>query len=207
MPPKKDRREDPYGYSRLWSPYRPTVVYVDSVVFGLAIIEMTESVEMRYVNGKYIRESENARVSRGFAHLVASEVRIEYTTNPWHLCRGCTPDTPPPWQVDRRGWWLRGSPRFYTAAMDEAILGLLGVAGCFAFAPRIGGEKVWPQGGFPWVAPGLRVSDWLLAGTVFFMLPLTYFTWNVDLRPFAVMTGAFIAWVLWACLVSVWRRQ
>lgn len=51
-------RYDPYGYLRGWSPYRPTVVYVDSIAFGLAVIEMTESVEMRYVNGKYIRESE-----------------------------------------------------------------------------------------------------------------------------------------------------
>lgn len=58
VPPKKDPRHDPYGYDRRWSPYRPTVTYVDSVAFGLAIIEMTESVEMRYVNGKYIRESE-----------------------------------------------------------------------------------------------------------------------------------------------------
>ena len=58
VPPKKEPRYDPYGYDRRWSPYRPTVVYVDSVEFGLAVIEMTESVEMRYVNGKYIRESE-----------------------------------------------------------------------------------------------------------------------------------------------------
>lgn len=55
---KKERQDDPYGYNRLWSPYRPTVVYVDSLAFGLTIIEMTESVVMRYVNGKYIRESE-----------------------------------------------------------------------------------------------------------------------------------------------------
>lgn len=56
--PKKDRQHEPYGYNRLWAPIRPTVVYVDSVAFGLAVIEMTESVEMRYVHGKYIRESE-----------------------------------------------------------------------------------------------------------------------------------------------------
>lgn len=58
VPPKKDPRQDPYGYDRLWSPYRPTVAYVDSLAFGLAIVEMTESVAMRYVNGKYIRESD-----------------------------------------------------------------------------------------------------------------------------------------------------
>jgi hypothetical protein len=57
-PPKKDPRHDPYGYDRLWSPRRSTVAYVDSLAFGLAIVEMTESVAMRYVSGKYIRESD-----------------------------------------------------------------------------------------------------------------------------------------------------
>lgn len=57
-PPKKDPRHDPYGYDRLWSPCRSTVAYVDSLAFGLTIVEMTESVAMRYVNGKYIRESD-----------------------------------------------------------------------------------------------------------------------------------------------------
>lgn len=52
------RNEQSYDYSRLWSPQRPTVVYVGSVAFGLAIIEMSESVVLRYVNGKYIRESD-----------------------------------------------------------------------------------------------------------------------------------------------------
>ena len=55
--PKKDRRQELYSYGSFWSPHRPTVVYVDSVAFGLAVIEMTESVLMRYVDGKYIRES------------------------------------------------------------------------------------------------------------------------------------------------------
>ena len=47
-----------YEYERLWCPERPTVVYADSVAFGLAIIEMSESIVLRYVNGKYIRESD-----------------------------------------------------------------------------------------------------------------------------------------------------
>lgn len=56
--PKERRREHSYDYNRLWSPQRPTVVYVGSVAFGLAVIEMSESVVLRYVNGKYIRESD-----------------------------------------------------------------------------------------------------------------------------------------------------
>lgn len=47
-----------WQYSGLWSPYRPTVVYVGTVAIGLAIVEMSENVTLRYVNGKYIRDSE-----------------------------------------------------------------------------------------------------------------------------------------------------
>lgn len=47
-----------WQHSGLWSPYRPTVVYVGTVAIGLAIIEMSENVTQRYVNGKYIRESD-----------------------------------------------------------------------------------------------------------------------------------------------------
>lgn len=55
--PKKPNGEHSH-YNRLWSPQRPTVVYVGSVAFGLAVIEMSESVEVRYVNGRYVRESD-----------------------------------------------------------------------------------------------------------------------------------------------------
>jgi len=37
----------------LWSPARPTVVYVGTLPIGLSIVEMSENVTMRYVNGKY----------------------------------------------------------------------------------------------------------------------------------------------------------
>lgn len=48
-----------HGYwPRHWTPHRPTVVYVGTVAIGLSIVEMSESVVMRYANGKYVRESE-----------------------------------------------------------------------------------------------------------------------------------------------------
>ena len=55
---KPRHQEYPYNYRHLWQPSSPTVVYVGTIPFGLAVIEMTEAVLMRYVNGKYIRESE-----------------------------------------------------------------------------------------------------------------------------------------------------
>lgn len=56
--PKRANQEHQYDHGHLWCPSNSTVVYVGTIPFGLAIIEMTEAVLMRYVNGKYIRESE-----------------------------------------------------------------------------------------------------------------------------------------------------
>ncbi len=61
------RQENPYN-NYLWTPHRSTVVYVDTTQFGLAVVEMTESIVMRYANGRYIRESEykQPKVQRGY---------------------------------------------------------------------------------------------------------------------------------------------
>jgi hypothetical protein len=56
-----DEREEPGGTQRYWnhwSPWRYTVVYIGTVAIGLSIIEMSEEVKVRYVNGEYVRESE-----------------------------------------------------------------------------------------------------------------------------------------------------
>ena len=71
--PRKDRQRNYYSYGGHWSPQRPTVVYVDSLVFGLSIVEMTESVAVRYVDGKYIRESE----------YVPSKATLRYMDRSW----------------------------------------------------------------------------------------------------------------------------
>jgi len=55
---KLKKQEDPYSSRNLWRPSSPTVCYVGMIPFGLAVIEMTEEVLMRCVNGSYIRESE-----------------------------------------------------------------------------------------------------------------------------------------------------
>ena len=46
------------GYNNLWSPGRCTVVYIGTVAIGFTIIEMSEEVEVRYVNGEYVREQD-----------------------------------------------------------------------------------------------------------------------------------------------------
>jgi len=62
------RRPEPYYLSTQWRPTLPTVVIVDEVMIGLALIEMSEEVVMRYVNGSYVRESDYKPARRlGFA--------------------------------------------------------------------------------------------------------------------------------------------
>lgn len=53
------------GYNNLWSPGRCTVVYIGTVAIGLTIIEMSEEVEVRYVNGEYVREQDYVPPKRG----------------------------------------------------------------------------------------------------------------------------------------------
>ena len=63
-----DERETPNKsrhYNNLWSPMRCTVVYIGSVAIGLTVIEMSEEVEMQYVNGEYVRLTELALKRRG----------------------------------------------------------------------------------------------------------------------------------------------
>ena len=63
-----DEREEPHrnrGYNNLWSPWRSTVVYIGTVAIGLTVIEMSEEVEVRYVNGKFVREEDYVPPKRG----------------------------------------------------------------------------------------------------------------------------------------------
>ena len=54
----KKREHCDHRHPRLWSPHRPTVVYIGTVPIGLAVVEMSETVLMRYVGGKYIRDAD-----------------------------------------------------------------------------------------------------------------------------------------------------
>lgn len=47
------RERNNYGYGS-WAPDRPTVVYVGTVAIGLTIFELSEEVDVRYVDGKYV---------------------------------------------------------------------------------------------------------------------------------------------------------
>lgn len=49
----REKEEKTQYYPSLWSPLRSTVVYVGTVAIGLTMFEIAESVEVRWVDGKY----------------------------------------------------------------------------------------------------------------------------------------------------------
>jgi hypothetical protein len=78
--PRKNR-----GYNNLWSPWRCTVVYIGTLAIGLTIIEMSEEVEVHYVNGKYIREKDYVPPKQGrYVYDRSWTTKKDYTTE--RLC-------------------------------------------------------------------------------------------------------------------------
>lgn len=49
---EKSRRDH---HKDLWSPSRPTVVFIGTVAIGLTVYEMTEYVEVRHIDGEYVK--------------------------------------------------------------------------------------------------------------------------------------------------------
>ncbi|MEZ0003231.1 hypothetical protein [Sinorhizobium fredii] len=73
-----EKRRDGFG-PNLWSPYRPTVVYIGTIPIGLALIEMNEKALIRFVGGKYIREADyvaptNTRSGSSYSWTTPSEM-------------------------------------------------------------------------------------------------------------------------------------
>lgn len=63
-----DEREIPERnphYNNLWGPQRCTIVYIGTVAIGLTIMELSEVVEARHVNGEYIRLTDYVPKRRG----------------------------------------------------------------------------------------------------------------------------------------------
>ena len=52
------RKREANTYRPRWAPRDPTVVYIGEVPVGLALVELSEAVLMRWVNGGYIRDAD-----------------------------------------------------------------------------------------------------------------------------------------------------
>lgn len=124
----RTKQRNRYYCSGLWSPYRPTVVYVGSVAFGLAIVEMSEDVQLRYVGGKYIREADYIppRPSRHYAdhtwtttrELPSGRLRL-VVYSPYHRVSWSTE-----WQETKTSS-LRSSIRTIVKSVEDAAVELV----------------------------------------------------------------------------------
>lgn len=104
-------------YSARWSPRRPTVVYVGSIAIGLAVVEMSEEVLLRYVGGKYIRD----------ADYIPPKRSRYYTDHSWTI----TKDVPsgrlrlvaysPYWRVDWSTEWQETKTTYLRSAIKSVI--------------------------------------------------------------------------------------
>jgi len=91
-----DEREESRSnnhYSHLWNPYRATVVFIGTVAIGLTLFETSENVEVRRVDGKYVRVSELPALKRKswaysndwtFKHDLASGWLCLQAYSPYH---------------------------------------------------------------------------------------------------------------------------
>ena len=80
------RKRQDYYHSSLWSPCRPTVVYVGTVAIGLAVIEMSEEVLSRNARNKIHLGASNAvsDLFPGSPPILTETLRMDRT------CRGRT---------------------------------------------------------------------------------------------------------------------
>ena len=119
------RKRQGYYHSNLWSPYRPTLVYVGTVAIGLAVIEMSEEVLMRYVSGKYIRDADYVapKSSRHYQDhtwtttkdLPCGRLRLVAYSPYWRASWQST------WQESKTSTLSRDIPRIVKAIEDAAI--------------------------------------------------------------------------------------
>ncbi|NMF87665.1 hypothetical protein [Aromatoleum petrolei] len=123
-----DEREKPSKgnhYNNLWSPGRVTVAYVGTVAIGLTIIEMSEEVEVRYVNGEYIRVEDYVPPKRGrYAVDHTWTTRKDFPTG-----RLCLQAYSPYWRAKWIKQWRETKDRDLAGQIKEIVKGLEQAAG------------------------------------------------------------------------------
>lgn len=106
-----DEREVPrrgYHHADLWSPQRPTFVYIGTVAIGLTLFETTEEIEVQYVNGKYIPVADMpVEKRRRYAAIHSWTTKRDYATG--RLClQAFSPYGPASW---KRQWRESGDKK------------------------------------------------------------------------------------------------
>lgn len=100
-----------------WAPERPTVVYVGGTAIGLTLFEMTEEVEVVYVNGEYLAVRD----------LTAQQLRRYTGTMHWRSKREhasgrlCLQAYCPFWRVDWSKRWRETKPGTFRGMVSTII--------------------------------------------------------------------------------------
>lgn len=115
-----DERESPMknSYHRaVWSPFRPTLTYVDGVPIGLTLFEMTEEVAVKYVNGDYIplQTLTPIQMQRYTGH------RYWNTTKSMASGRLCLQAYSPHWQVSWVKQWRESKPEQMATIVKKIV--------------------------------------------------------------------------------------
>lgn len=116
----RDKEGKTQYYPSLWRPIRPTVVYIGTVAIGLSMFELAKSVEVRWVEGKYIPVSK-LPVSRRSGHADPS-----YWTNKQDLPSTCLcVQAYSPYQgTDWKRQWCESKAGDFPAKFTSIVRGL-----------------------------------------------------------------------------------
>lgn len=134
QPPKKPRNR----YPALWSPSKPTVVFVGTVAIGLTLYEMTEELEARYIDGTYMPVSKiPAQQLRRLHPTFNWTTRMDFATG--RLClRAFCPYPNADWTSS---WKESGGIRLHSQ-LDEIVQQIIGAAPVIASLVEEGEERV-----------------------------------------------------------------
>jgi len=111
-------------YPTLWCPSRPTVVHVDADIVGLALIEISESVVLRHVNGKYVREADYVPPKRSRYFVDHS-----WTTTKELPCgRFRLIAYPPNWRISWSAQWEEKKGESLSARFPAIVKAMKGIA-------------------------------------------------------------------------------
>ncbi|OUE53939.1 hypothetical protein AZ003_002846 [Citrobacter freundii] len=62
---REESKEGGYHWDNLWRPYSPSIICLEDMYFAFNLAEMTEYVPAKEVKGRYVRDEQMARWSRG----------------------------------------------------------------------------------------------------------------------------------------------
>jgi hypothetical protein len=100
-----------------WYPDRPTVTYVEAVAFGLTLFELAEEVEVRYLDGKYVRVSDLPQRPPRRGYPVSSWTSTRDMATGRLALRASSPYWRAPWERQ----WRESKPGELTTKVKEIV--------------------------------------------------------------------------------------